>query len=166
MRVFITVYHVRNGPVPVDFLASYWLSAAIAGLWGNARFTSCPSSSRRALFISKVCESRRELKLICILACSLGFYGITFERSIFTKIAWSQCSAEPVHIASWPPCCAVAENVVMDTQTDTQTNPRCACAPRVNNNKQPQATKPCHLSYTMSHNNQTWYTVKNTTTYL
>ena len=32
MRVSITVYRVRNGPAPVDFLACYWLSAAVAGL--------------------------------------------------------------------------------------------------------------------------------------
>ena len=47
--------------------------------------------------------------LISILACSLGFHGITFERSTFAKIAIfksSQCGTEPVGIAFWRPCCA------------------------------------------------------------
>ena len=32
MCVSITVYRVRNGLAPVDFLASYWLSATVADL--------------------------------------------------------------------------------------------------------------------------------------
>ena len=47
--------------------------------------------------------------LICILACSLGFHAITFERSVFTKIASlksSKCCAEPVGVDFWRSCCA------------------------------------------------------------
>ena len=36
--------------------------------------------------------------LISILACSLVFHAITFERSTFS----SQCGTEPVGIAFWP----------------------------------------------------------------
>ena len=76
--------------------------------------------------------------LISILALSLGFHTITFERSTFTKIAIFKIkpvcplvSAALLHV--------VAENVVIDRRTDRRTdlqtkycNPRCACAPRVN----------------------------------
>ena len=56
--------------------------------------------------------------LISILACSLGFHAITFERSTFIRksslLKSSQCGTEPVGIAFWQPCCA--ENVVTDRQ--------------------------------------------------
>ena len=56
--------------------------------------------------------------LISILACSLGFHAITFERRTFTKIAIlksSQCGIDPIGIALLH---VVAENVVTDRQTD------------------------------------------------
>ena len=43
--------------------------------------------------------------LISILACSLGFHAITFERSTFIRkspfLKSSQCGTEPVGIAFW-----------------------------------------------------------------
>ena len=64
--------------------------------------------------------------LISILACSLGFQAITFERSTFTKIAIFKI--KPVWYSTrWYRFLAallrvVAENVVTDRRTDRQTD--------------------------------------------
>ena len=105
--------------------------------------------------------------LISILACSLGFHAITFERSTFMKIA----------IFKIKPCSVVLNPLVSlfgrlvacsgrkrgnrqtdrrtdrqtDRQTDLQTkycNPRCACAPRVNNDIKLSMT---YMSYMYMH---------------
>ena len=62
LRMRITITACRGGPAaaPVDFLASYWPPASVAGLRGNAWFTSCPSSSCRASLIPKVRENRSQ----------------------------------------------------------------------------------------------------------
>ena len=52
-----------GGPGPVDFLASYWPPASVAGLRGNAWFTSCPSSCCCASLISKVRENGSQCAL-------------------------------------------------------------------------------------------------------
>ena len=59
--------------------------------------------------------SRGKPALISILACSLGFHAITFERSTFTKMRnfkneASVALAGLLHV--------VAENVVSDRHTD------------------------------------------------
>ena len=60
--------------------------------------------------------------LISILACSLGFHAITFERSTFTKKKSSQCGIEPVGICFLAALLRiVAENVITDRQTNGRT---------------------------------------------
>ena len=66
------------------------------------------------------------------------FHAISLERSRFSKIATffsCTCITGAVGIADKPPRVACSAGIVVDRQTDTQTkysNPRCACAPRVN----------------------------------
>ena len=119
------IYHCvppRNGPAPVDFFASNWPSASVAGL-GNARFTSYPSSCRASL-ISEVHDSvGGELELICILAFSLVFHAITFERKT-PRLKQCPRSTEAAGIAVLLPCslgCQISANRQTDIQTHTQT---------------------------------------------
>ena len=87
--------------------------------------------------------------LISILACLLGFHAITLERRTFYENRHIKNEASLVlnpfvSLFGLFLLRVVAENMVTDRhtdrhtdrQTDTQTkdcNPRCACAPRVNN---------------------------------
>ena len=92
------------------------------------------------IFMNKLRGARVQVNLYVFiltsvtLACAL--LAITFERKGFSKIHELQSKKS---LKGCRRCCwlqaetnAVAARAVTDNHTDTQSNPRCACAPRVN----------------------------------
>ena len=88
--------------------------------------------------------------LICILACSLAFDAITFERSSYMKITLFQCSHNTL-VSLF--CCLVARSRRKRGNRQKPSiyrNPRCACAPRVNYDSctkphSPKTSNPAYL---------------------
>ena len=86
MRVSITVYRVRNGPA--SRFTRFLLAVCRCSRQHSVHQLSIKYILAVHIFSRKCAKAiGGELKLIYILACSLGFHGVTFECSILTKIA-------------------------------------------------------------------------------
>ena len=126
--VSITVCRARNGPVPVNFLASYWPSASAAGLWSNAQFTSCSSSSFCASLISEVYT--RKSSAVSSNSLAIGFFTPVWRQNFWMQYFQENRLFNIHRYAGLRPLVSLVGRlvawgdriVVTDRHTDTQTH--------------------------------------------
>ena len=135
----------QRGPRPRLVATSHRLaSCVIVSLFRTALdLDTYPLSNIRPRCAERAKRSRGKPVLVMHIGFLACFHAISLERSRFSKIA-SALVALKMLVSLISRLVACSPRIVVDKQTDRQTdgrthtqndycNPRCACAPRVNN---------------------------------